>query len=202
MDIRALLSQIVKRTGNLLVKPADEWQIISREHSPRHKIIARYALPYIIAIAAANFLGSLIFSPFGFSFLYLLLDTVSAFAIPFAMIHIAAFIINMLSGIFNSKKDIDSAFNLVIYAFTASWLSLILSGLFPGLHVVIFIAGLYWIYIFWTGISIMMDTPESHKISYVIVAVLIILCCEIILSIISRSVIGLTNTWLNFAIGF
>ena len=162
---------IIKRATNIIVKPVDEWQVIKNEDSDKKQVIMNYALPVIAVVAIASLIGGFIFTRF--SVIYQILSAVIAFIVPFAGLYISAIVINELAPSFGSKKNINAAFKLVIYSFTASFLASIVTGLIPPLFF-IGIFGLYSIYLLWVGITPMMETPENKKVGYVIVSVLII----------------------------
>ena len=169
---------IIKRATNIIVKPADEWQVIKNEASDKKQVIMNYALPVIAVVAIASLIGGFIFTRFSVS--YQVLSALIAFIVPFAGMYISAIVINELAPSFGSKKDINAAFKLVIYSFTASFLASIVTGLIPPLFFV-GIFGLYSIYLLWLGITPMMETPEDKKVGYVIVSALIIIVINILI---------------------
>ncbi len=168
------INAIIKRTINIIVKPAEEWKVIEQENTNKTAALTGYALPYIIVVAIASFIGSLLFHPFYFSITYSAISTIFAFAIPFVGILISAIIINALAPSFGSIKNIDNAFKLVIYSYTASFIASIVTGLLPILFFV-GIAGLYSFYILFLGFTPMMKTPDDKKVGYFIVSILIML---------------------------
>ena len=175
---------IIKRATNIIVKPVDEWQVIKNEASDKKQVIMNYALPVIAVVAIASLIGGFIFPRFyQISVSYQILSAVIAFIVPFAGLYISAIVINELAPSFGSKKDINAAFKLVIYSFTASFLASIVTGLIPPLFF-IGIFGLYSIYLLWIGITPMMETPENKKVGYVIVSALIIIVVNILIGLI------------------
>ena len=175
------LSAIFKRTANIIIKPDDEWQVILKENTNKKKAVFGFAILYIVVIALATALGNYLFSLGFFSISYIILSFVIALVVPFLVIFISAYIINVLAPSFKSTPNIDRAFNLVIYSYTASFLASILTGLFPMLTY-LGIAGLYSFYVFWTGFTPMMNTPADKKAGYVIISILIILGVYMILT--------------------
>jgi hypothetical protein len=172
---------IIKRTANIIIKPDEEWKVILQENSNKKKAIFGFAIPYIVVIALATVIGNYFFSLGFFSKSYIALSFVVALVIPFAVIYISAYIINALAPGFKSTPNINNAFNLVIYSYTASFLATIITGFFPML-VYIGVGGLYSFYIFWTGFTPMMNTPSEKKAGYVIISILIILGVYMVLT--------------------
>jgi hypothetical protein len=175
------LSAIIKRTSNIIIKPDEEWQVILQENANKNKTIFGFAIPYIVVIAIATAIGNYFFSLGFFSISYISISIAVALVVPFSVIYISAYIINALAPSFKSTPNIDRAFNLVIYSYTASFLAAIITGIFPMLTF-IGIAGLYSFYIFWTGFTPMMDTPSEKRVGYVIISILIILGVYIVLT--------------------
>lgn len=165
-------NSIIKRTSNIIIKPDEEWKVISQENTNKSAVLLGYALPYIIVIAITSAAGSFIFSFGFFSISYIVISSVFAFVVPFAGIFISSYIINALAPGFGSTSNIDNAFKLVIYSYTAFFLASIITGLFPALFF-IGIVGLYSFYIFWLGFTPMMKTPDDKKAGYAIVSILI-----------------------------
>ncbi len=170
MDINA----IIKRSINIIVKPAEEWKVIEQENANKNTALFGYALPYIILVSIAALIGCLIFNSFFYSMTYTVITTLFAFIIPFAGIIISAIIINAIAPSFGSTKNIDNAFKLVIYSYTATFIVSIATGLLPVLFFVSVAAG-YSFYIMFFGITPMMKTPDDKKVSYFIVSILIML---------------------------
>lgn len=170
MDINA----IIKRTVNIIIKPAEEWKVIEQENANKNTALFGYALPYIIVVSIATLIGCLIFNSFYFSMPYTIISTIFAFIIPFAGIIISAIIINSIAPGFGSTKNIDNAFKLVIYSYTATFIITMVTGLLPVLFFVS-IAGGYSFFIMFFGLTPMMKTPEDKKVGYFIVSILIML---------------------------
>lgn len=183
------LNLLIKRTTNILIRPVDEWQVIEKENTEKWSVISGYALPYIVVIALANAAGSLMFSLGFFSVTYVIATTVVSALVPLAGIFISAYIINALAPGFGSTRNIDNAFKLVIYSYTASFIVSIVTGLLPFL-IFISVAGFYSIYILWAGFPYMMKTPENKNAGYAIVSILIIIGVYSVLAMTSAFIIA------------
>lgn len=169
MDFNAIFI----RAKNILVQPATEWEVVKGETSDKNAVLKNYALPIIILVAIASFLGVLIFTRFGLSIGYVVTKAVIAFIVAFLGIYISAIVINELASSFGSKKDTNAAFKLVIYSFTPVFIAQIVANLIPPLFFVT-IFGLYMIYLLWMGFGTMMGTPKDKKVGYVIVSAILI----------------------------
>jgi hypothetical protein len=183
------LNAIIKRTTNILIRPAEEWVVIEKENTSKGNVLSGYALPYIIAIALASAIGSMVFSLGLYSVPYVIASTLASVIVPVAGIYISSYIINALAPAFGSKPNLDNAFKLVVYSYTASFIVSIVTGLVP-LLVFLSIAGLYSMYILWTGFGPMMKTPDEKKAGYAIVSILIILGIYSILAIVFAFIVA------------
>ncbi len=186
MNTNAMINRIKK----IIISPATEWDKIKDEVTVNQDLILKYVLPLTILSGIATFikyaffgiktpfLGTITF-PIGTSIVQGIISTLA----PILGVIIAAFIINMLAESFNSKKDLNRAFKLVVYSFTPALVAGIISSIsFYLSWIVIF--GLYGIYLLWIGIDKMMETPEDKKLIYIIVSILVIIVTVIIVSII------------------
>ena len=168
MDFNAIFT----RAKNILIQPATEWEVVKGETSDKNAVLKDYALPLIILVTIASFLGGLIFTRFGLIG-YVVTKAVIAFIVAFLGIYISAIVINELASSFGSKKDTNAAFKLVIYSFTPVFIAQIVANLIPPLFFVA-IFGLYMIYLLWMGLGSLMETPEDKKVGYVVVSALLI----------------------------
>lgn len=170
-------NSIFARTKNILFNPAKEWITIDKENKGAGSAIFGYALPYIFAIAVSSLTVILFVGIKWYSLGFVFINTLNNIVTPFSVIIFSSIIINALAPSFESQKNISNAFKLVIYSYTAAFLTSIAAGLIP---IAIFsnligIAGIYSGYTLWTGITPMMKTPEHKKISYTILSFVIIM---------------------------
>jgi len=171
MDFHAIFN----RAKNIIVNPLEEWHLIKDETSEKNELIRNYAIPLISLCAIASIIGNVIFSfHYGFSIAYVIITAIIVFIVAFFGMYISAIIINELAPGFNSKQDINSAFKLVIYSYTAFYIAYAIANLFPPLSF-ISILGLYGFYLLWTGATPILNTPEDKKAGFVIVSALIII---------------------------
>lgn len=168
MDFNA----IIQRAKKIIINPAEEWQVIKEEPENKSEVIKNYALPFIILVTIATFLGNLIFTNY-LNVGFMVANAAVTFIGLFLAVYISAYLINELAPGFESKKDIDAAFKLVIYSYTAVFISQTIANLIPPLFFMA-IFGLYSVYLLWLGFGPMMRTPGNKKASYVTVSAIII----------------------------
>ncbi len=164
---------IFTRVKNLIVSPKEEWVRINNENDTKNEIISGYALPLLIIIVICSIIGDIIFaSRYLYSFMYVITKAIIMFAVAFVSMYFSAIIINEITTSFNSKKNIHSTFKLVVYSFTAYFITTAFTNLLPPLGISQLFA-LYSIYLFWIGSSILLETPEDNKVGFVVVSGLI-----------------------------
>ena len=173
------INHIINRVKNIIVSPAEEWETIKGEVTSNKELIVNYALPLIVLGGISKFIGSIAYFSIGYS----ALTAIVGLIVPVIGIVIASYIINELAQSFNSRKDLNRAFKLVTYANTPALVAAIVANL-SVLLAIAGLFGLYGIYLFWIGISKMMETPEEKKLIYVIVAAIIIIVVNIVLGLI------------------
>lgn len=167
---------LVERVQAILLKPKDTWPVIESETGDIPSIYKNY-LVYLAAIPAlATFIGlSLIgVGGFGFSFrvpiLTGLVNLVVGYALSLAMVYVLALIADALAPTFGGQKNMLNAFKLVAYGATAGMVGGIF-GLLPALSMLGLLAGLYSIYLLYTGIPVLMKAPQEKAAGYTAVLV-------------------------------
>lgn len=180
---------IIQRVQDILFKPKETWPAIATETDDIPSIYKNYLI-YLAAIpAVATFIGmSLIgFGGFGMHFrvpiVSGLVNMVVGFVLSLAMIYVLALIANELAPRFQGEKNLPNAFKLVAYGATAGLVGGIFN-LLPSLSMLGLLAALYSIYLLYTGVPVMMKTPQDKSLVYT--AVLIV--CGIVAGLIVGAV--------------
>ena len=82
----------------------------------------------------------------------------------------------------------NQALKLAIYSATASWLAGIFS-LIPGLSI-LGLLGLYSLYLLYTGLPLLMKSPEDKAMTYTIVIVVCAIVIALVIGAISAGIVG------------
>ncbi|WP_372638817.1 Yip1 family protein [Fodinibius sp.] len=175
MDIQ----YIIDRAQGIILNPKEEWRRIKEEPKSNAELLLHYVLPLVVLAVFTGFIGS-----------WSLTIAVFQFISPFIGIVIAAYVINELAEKFNSTKNLNNAFKLVVYAATPSLLAAIVANL-SFLLGWVSLFGLYGIYLFWVGIIPMMNTPQDKRLGYVLASALVIVIIQIVLF----TLIGPSTMW-------
>ncbi len=186
---------LIERVQAILLRPKETWPTIASEGHDA-KTIYRDYLVYLAGISAvASFIGlSLVgVGAMGFHFrvpvLNGLANMVVGFVLTLAMVYVVAFIADALAPSFKGEKDLPSAFRLVAYGATAG----LLGGVFqvlPALSILGLLAGLYSIYLFYTGVPVMMKVPQDKALPYTAVLVVCSLVAGLVVGMLSVALTG------------
>lgn len=169
------LEAIYKRTINLLINPKAEWEVIKTENKTQQQVLREFAIPMIVFLALSSVIGNSIYaSRMLFSLPYIIFNGIAMVVIGFAGVYIGARIINEITPSFNSKKDINLTFSLVVYSLSVYSVFMALAFILPSPFYQIRFFGFYSIYIFWVGSGILSETPTDNKVGYVFVSNLIL----------------------------
>jgi len=172
--------EIIQRAKNILIRPVEEWKVIKEESTDKSGVIRNYALPFTLLLAITCFFGIFLFRNY-VTLSIMVIRAVVTFLSAFLSIYISAYLINELAPSFDSKKDLNSSFKLVIYSYTALFASHAIANLLlPLFFVVIF--GIYSAYIIWTGLEPMMETSDDKKVVFGIISSLIILVVYVLMN--------------------
>jgi len=180
------ISFIFNRARNLIVSPKTEWAVIKSESQNQKVVIRKYALPLILLMALCSIVGSMIMVS---NVWYAVLKALGIFGFAYAGIYISSLIINELTSSFNSKKNLDTTFQLVVYSCTAYFLVMAIVLLLPPLGL-LSAFGLYAAYLFWEGSVILLGTPEDNRVGFVVVSALVMAGVYAILYLILEGILN------------
>lgn len=180
---------LVERVQAILLKPKATWPVIEGEPDDIPGLYKNYLI-YLAGVSSlAAFIG---YSLVGTGMMGIhfrvpivagLVNMVVGFALTLAMIYVLALVANALAPNFGGQKDMGKAFKLVAYGATAGLLGGVFN-LLPALSMLGLLAGLYSIYLLYTGVPVMMKVPEGKALGFT--AVLIV--CGIVAGIVIMTV--------------
>ena len=167
---------LARRVQDILLRPKDTWPIIRDEASTIKDLTKSYAAVLAVVPALAGFIGTVFI---GHTFMGVRYRTTLAngfaqglvsYAVSIASIYIIAYMLNALAPRFESRKNFLQAFKLVVYSWTASWVAGILL-LIPSFSWLAILGSLYSLYLFYTGLPLLMETPGEKLVVYFLVVV-------------------------------
>lgn len=176
---------LVQRVQDILLKPKDTWPVIATEPGDTKSLYKDYVVILALVPAVAGFIGMSVFGfgGFGVSFRVPILAGLVNMVVGYVMSLVAVFVLgliaNALAPQFGGTKDPFNALKLVAYGSTAGFLGGVFM-LIPSLSVLSFFAGLYSIYLIYTGVTVLMKCPPDKVAAYT--AVLIV--CGVVAALI------------------
>jgi Yip1 domain len=163
-------AKLIERAKNICLSPQTEWPKIAEEQASVQSLYTGYAMILAAIPAVAMIVGSL-----GSRFAIGL--AIATYAIALVVIFIASLIVNALAPTFDGTKNSVNALKVVVYSLTPGWLAGIFNVIpFVG-GVIVLIASLYGIYLFYLGLSPTMKNPHEKSIGY---TALVIVCYIVI----------------------
>jgi len=159
-----------ERLKSLLLFPSYEWKVISLEKRSLSDDFRQFTFRLIVAGALAQFIGSFIFVrnvldidayrfsfPLVQSFFYIFIQT--------GLLMICSFFVKKMARKFKSIPDQKAASRLVIYSATPLLMMFVIFNLSQVLFLAL-LPGFYSLYLFWSGLPILMKTDQSKRISF------------------------------------
>jgi hypothetical protein len=194
--IQAGAPALQDRVRKILTTPKTEWPVIEAEPTDVATLYKSYiailaAIPAVCMFIGTTMIGYTV--PFvgtirtpivsGFA------QMIVSYVLGLAGVYITALIIDKLAPTFESKPDMNQALKLVAYAFTPVWVAGVLY-IIPALSIIVMLAALYSIYLFYLGIPVLMKTPEAKVIPYMVVAAIVAIVVTIVLGAITALFFG------------
>ncbi|MGB3377422.1 MAG: Yip1 family protein [Allopontixanthobacter sediminis] len=179
MDQALVHRGLVARAKAIVLKPREEWPVISSEKTSIAGMFLGYAAILAAIPAIAQFLRSVLFGygALGFSyrpgFTASLGAGISQYLLSLISVAIIAFVTDFVVTKFDGQANRNAAFKLAIYGSTAAWLSGIFQ-LIPGLGV-LGLLGLYSLYLVYLGLTPLMQVPREKALACTAVILLAVL---------------------------
>ncbi|OJV91074.1 MAG: hypothetical protein BGO34_15845 [Bacteroidia bacterium 44-10] len=174
---------IYQRAKNLLLAPAKEWQSIDEEDvNSSHVLTYLLVLALIPAVAGfigMGFIGLNVFGIHSGSIGWGFRNAISTYLGIVGGAYISAFVIDFLADKFQATSSFNVAFKVVAYSYTP----MCVAGVFyliPSLSFLVPLAGLYGLYILYTGMKPMLKVPEDKMMGYFIVCLLSIIVVSMV----------------------
>ncbi len=160
---------IINRLGNMLFSPQAEWEQIRNERISNAQIFLKYVV-WIVALPAVGYLISFFRYP---NLVLNIRAAIISYVIGLVAVDSGAYLINLLSNKFSSKKDVGRALKLVAFGATPVFATGLLNFV-PVVGKFIWAVGaLYTAYLFYLGLPTLMSTPNDKQVPYAVTAFVI-----------------------------
>jgi len=183
------------RIKAVLLRPAEAWPAIAAEPSSPGELIARWAIPLAAIGPVSSFIHGQLFGygMFGFKYkpglIYGLSSMVVTYILGLAGVIALALIADWLAPRFGGTANRTAAFKLVIYGSFAAWLAGIFQ-LVPGLGVLA-LAGLYSLYLYYSGAAPLMKVPAERSAGYTAITIVCAVLLYFVVGMVSSAFLGL-----------
>src|SRR5688572_30396130 len=168
---------LVERAKNLLLKPKEEWPVISGETHTVQDLYTKYVMILAAIPAVAGLIGFSLIGVSGFGYSYRipiatgLAQMVLQYLLSLGGVYAMALIIDALAPSFEGDKSFAQALKVAAFFPTASWIA----GVFyviPALGVLAILGGIYSLWLLYLGLPLLMNVPDEKAVPYTIVVVI------------------------------
>jgi hypothetical protein len=155
------------------MEPRAEWPRIDAEPATIGGIYRNYVVILAAIGPICLMLGLMLigggFVRFATSFL--IGQAILSYVLTLVGVYVIALIVDALAPTFGAQKNLVSAFKLAAYSMTAAWVAGVFA-LVPFLAILIVVAAIYGLYLFYLGLPVLMKVPADKVIAYFVVAAL------------------------------
>jgi hypothetical protein len=177
---------IVDRVKNILLKPKEEWPVISGETTSTADLYTSYIIPLAAIPAVSMFIGwSIIGLPFigRVGMATGLTMMVTQYVMALIGVFVLSLVIDFLAPNFGGEKNQAQALKVAAYSMTAAWLA----GIFQILPMLgmLGIVGLYSLYLLYLGLPVLMKVPAEKAVAYTVVVIIAAIVIWVIVGAVS-----------------
>jgi Yip1 domain len=186
---------IVDRAKNMILKPADEWNVVAAEPATVGGLFTGYAMilaviPLVagilftglLGVSAASFggMGGAGMASMGLTAVVGM--AVIGYVLSLITLYLMSMIVNAVSPSFNGKSDMVQSTKLMTYASTPTWVAGLVSWI-PILGGLISLAAIaYVVYLIYLGLKPVLGVPQEKVAGFTVVIVLIYIVLSLVVS--------------------
>ena len=189
------MQRIIERVKQIVLKPRETWGTVATEEATIPGLLKEYLLILTAVPALAMFLGRWIIGiPIPFAGRYqlsagaTLVNAVIWYVLTVAGIWLLGMVVSYLAPTFGGVRDDVKGFKVAVYSYTPALAAGILY-LIPALSPIVFIAGLYGLYLLYIGLPIVMGTPREKSLAYTVVVVVAVILIYIVVGSITGAIL-------------
>lgn len=187
--------EIFKISLLLISSPAKAWEEIRLQEDER-KVLMSFVYPMIGLCALSVFLGSLFTNGWGGPESFQIAMTLCCVAAVslFGGYFLAAYIINEMNvRIFGLDSDMPLVHQFSGYALVVTFLTNIITGLFPSFAMVALLLQFYILYVIWEGAPIIMRVPEVFRLRFTVFASIVLVGCPALIQFVFNKILLILN---------
>jgi hypothetical protein len=180
-------ADLVSRAKNMILAPASEWPVVAMEPTTVGAIYQGYVMPLAAIPPLATFIGMILFYHLGFGGALLL--AIVSYILGLIGVYVMAWIAAKLAPMFGGIDSLEPGMKLVAYGSTAAWVG----GVFhivPALGFLSLIAAIYGIYLYYSGVTPVMNVPQGRVIGYLVALIVALIVVFIIIAALAGAIAG------------
>ncbi|MDY6801029.1 MAG: Yip1 family protein [Bacteroidota bacterium] len=181
------LNKIVNRIRFFILSPAQEWEKIAQKKATNKNLVIQYIIPVILFSSLLIFVGRII-NWEDHSAGNGTLAVLSFLLITFFTIYLSAFLINELLPKFDTNKNLNGTFKLIIFSSLPVLIAYAVSSFHPQMGFINYVS-LYSIVLYWKGVKPLLRVPAEKLTGFALISLLIIGALLIIISSVIMSAI-------------
>jgi Yip1 domain len=175
-------AKLIERAKNICLSPQTEWPKIAEESETTQSLYINYAMILAAIPAIALIVGSLgRGASIGIA--------IVTYVLSLIVIFIASLIINALAPTFDGTKNPVNALKVAVYSMTPGWLAGVFNVVPMIGGVIVLLASLYGIYLFYLGLSPNMKNPHEKSIGYTALVIVCYIVMWMVFSFLMMSVL-------------
>jgi len=154
---------LVRSVRGIILDPVKEWDLIQAENKSSLYFSRNLLFPLLILTSVSAFLGSFLFTNTVLKGSYSVLSGIKYFILLFLVIYGTTFIFREAANAFKLSIDFKSSFKIIVFSSVPFFLCQVVTRVFES-FIFINILSFFGLYILWTGIGKLIESPERKKI--------------------------------------
>lgn len=181
---------LFEQVFDILARPAETWPELKHRPATVRSLFTSYAVLLAAIPAIAHIVGATLVGigwlgiRYRAPFLDALGYAATAYVLSLVDAYVLAVVLNAAAPKFDSVKNFMNALKLSVYSATPYWVAgaLFVFPLLSGLAVLL---GAYRIYLLFTGLTVLMNTPRERRPLYLVFIVVVGICISVISMIVA-----------------
>lgn len=185
------MEHLINRVKTILLSPKEALTSVKTEEMPLAETMKQYVAILAAIPAVGYFIGhALIGLPLvgRLSFGRTLLFAIVSYVLQLILVVVFAKVIDALASNFGGVKSETNSFKLAVYTSTPAWVAGAFN-LIPTLSPLAYFGWIYGIYIFYTGLPILMESPKEKTVAYTVVSLIVMIVITVIIYAIASAIV-------------
>jgi hypothetical protein len=189
--VKLNINEIIHLQKLLFTNPDKAWGLIKLAGFNRSSLYWHYIIPlvFLSTLAVAFFAGRYLSIEF-FSLNQVFFFTFSG---SLAAIYVSGHLVSALAPRFNGAITLDESISLISFGYSPVFLASIVSSMHEILQVINIAGAVFMVFVFYKGISHMVNVPAQKQLGFTIVCMMILFISRLMLSAVFAVFAGMIN---------